>query len=410
MKMKEEQFRLIKDQLKRLTARPGFYRDKLADVDIGAIQSQEDFEKLPFTWKGDLREAYPLGLQAVADEEIVRIHSSSGTTGTPVIIPYTAQDVADWATMFARCYQMAGITNTDRIHITPGYGLWTAGIGSQAGCEKLGAMAIPMGPGNTDKQLKMMVDLKSTVLCATSSYALLLAEEIAKRGIKDKICLKKGVIGSERWGEKMRKRIAAELGVQLFDIYGLTEIYGPGIGISCEHECGMHMWDDFVYTEIVDPKTGAPVPDGQIGEIVITTLRKQGAPLIRYRTHDLSRFIPGDCPCGSPYPRIDTILGRTDDMVKVKGVNIFPSQIEEMLATIEGASSEYQVMIDHLEGRDILTLFVEIQPDANAYEMERVIGANFKSKIGITAVVKPVAIGELPRSEKKSTRVFDNRY
>ncbi len=410
MKMKEEQFRLIKDQLKRLTARPGFYRDKLADVDIGAIQSQEDFEKLPFTWKGDLREAYPLGLQAVADEEIVRIHSSSGTTGTPVIIPYTAQDVADWATMFARCYQMAGITNTDRIHITPGYGLWTAGIGFQAGCEKLGAMAIPMGPGNTDKQLKMMVDLKSTVLCATSSYALLLAEEIAKRGIKDKICLKKGVIGSERWGEKMRKRIAAELGVQLFDIYGLTEIYGPGIGISCEHECGMHMWDDFVYTEIVDPKTGAPVPDGQIGEIVITTLRKQGAPLIRYRTHDLSRFIPGDCPCGSPYPRIDTILGRTDDMVKVKGVNIFPSQIEEMLATIEGASSEYQVMIDHLEGRDILTLFVEIQPDANAYEMERVIGANFKSKIGITAVVKPVAIGELPRSEKKSTRVFDNRY
>ena len=410
MKMKEEQFRLIKDQLKRLTARPGFYRDKLADVDIGAIQSQEDFEKLPFTWKGDLREAYPLGLQAVADEEIVRIHSSSGTTGTPVIIPYTAQDVADWATMFARCYQMAGITNTDRIHITPGYGLWTAGIGFQAGCEKLGAMAIPMGPGNTDKQLKMMVDLKSTVLCATSSYALLLAEEIAKRGIKDKICLKKGVIGSERWGEKMRKRIAAELGVQLFDIYGLTEIYGPGIGISCEHECGMHMWDDFVYTEIVDPKTGAPVPDGQIGEIVITTLRKQGAPLIRYRTHDLSRFIPGDCPCGSPSPRIDTILGRTDDMVKVKGVNIFPSQIEEMLATIEGASSEYQVMIDHLEGRDILTLFVEIQPDANAYEMERVIGANFKSKIGITAVVKPVAIGELPRSEKKSTRVFDNRY
>ena len=410
MKMKEEQFRLIKDQLKRLTARPGFYRDKLADVDIGAIQSQEDFEKLPFTWKGDLREAYPLGLQAVADEEIVRIHSSSGTTGTPVIIPYTAQDVADWATMFARCYRMAGITNTDRIHITPGYGLWTAGIGFQAGCEKLGAMAIPMGPGNTDKQLKMMVDLKSTVLCATSSYALLLAEEIAKRGIKDKICLKKGVIGSERWGEKMRKRIAAELGVQLFDIYGLTEIYGPGIGISCEHECGMHMWDDFVYTEIVDPKTGVPVPDGQIGEIVITTLRKQGAPLIRYRTHDLSRFIPGDCPCGSPYPRIDTILGRTDDMVKVKGVNIFPSQIEEMLATIEGASSEYQVMIDHLEGRDILTLFVEIQPDANAYEMERVIGANFKSKIGITAVVKPVAIGELPRSEKKSTRVFDNRY
>lgn len=410
MKMKEEQFLLIKEQLKRLTSRPGFYQQKFAGIDVDAIRSQEDFEKLPFTWKGDLRDAYPLGLQAVPDEEIVRIHSSSGTTGTPVIIPYTRQDVADWATMFARCYEMAGVTNLDRVHITPGYGLWTAGIGFQAGCEKVGAMAIPMGPGNTDKQLKMMVDMRSTVLCATSSYALLLAEEIAKRGIGDKICLKKGIIGSERWGEKMRKRIANELGVQLFDIYGLTEIYGPGIGVSCAAEQGMHMWDDFVYTEIVDPKTGEPVPDGQIGEIVITTLRKQGAPLIRYRTHDLSRIIPGDCPCGCKYPRIDTILGRTDDMVKVKGVNIFPSQIEEMLATVDGASSEYQVMIDHLEGRDILTLFVEIQPDANAYEMERVIGANFKTKIGITPVVKPVAIGELPRSEKKSTRVFDNRY
>ena len=410
MKINQTQLELVDKQIKRILASGNYYSKVYKHAGITGVNSYEDFLKIPFTDKADLRNAYPLGIQAVPDEKIVRIHSSSGTTGKPVIIPYTAKDVDDWATMFARCYEIAGITNKDRIQITPGYGLWTAGIGFQAGCEKLGAMAIPMGPGNTDKQLKMMVDLKSTVLCATSSYALLLAEEIAKRGIKDKICLKKGVIGSERWGEKMRKRIAAELGVQLFDIYGLTEIYGPGIGISCEHECGMHMWDDFVYTEIVDPNTGAPVPDGQIGEIVITTLRKQGAPLIRYRTHDLSRFIPGDCPCGSPYPRIDTILGRTDDMVKVKGVNIFPSQIEEMLAAIDGASSEYQVMIDHLEGRDILTLFVEIQPDANAYEMERVIGANFKSKIGITAVVKPVAIGELPRSEKKSTRVFDNRY
>ena len=410
MRMNEEQFRLIKEQLHKLTSQPGFYQQKFAGLDMDAIQSQEDFETLPFTWKGDLRDAYPLGLQAVPDEQIVRIHSSSGTTGTPVIIPYTAQDVADWAEMFCRCYRMAGVTNTDRVHITPGYGLWTAGIGFQAGAEKLGAMAIPMGPGNTDKQLRMMIDMGSTVLCATSSYALLLAEEIAKRGIGDKIKLRKGIIGSERWGEKMRRRIANELGVKLYDIYGLTEIYGPGIGISCDHECGMHMWDDYVYTEIVDPKTGQPVPDGQIGEIVITTLRKQGAPLIRYRTHDLSRFIPGDCPCGSPYPRIDTILGRTDDMVKVKGVNIFPSQIDEMLSAIDGASSEYQVMIDHLEGRDILTLFVEIQPDANSYEMEHIVGDSFKAKIGITAVVKPVAIGELPRSEKKSTRVFDNRY
>lgn len=410
MKMKESQFELIKAQLKNLTSRDCFYGRKLAGIDVDAIQSQEDFEKLPFTWKGDLREAYPLGLQAVPDEEIVRIHSSSGTTGTPVIIPYTKQDVDDWALMFARCYEMAGVTKLDRIHITPGYGLWTAGIGFQLGAERLGAMTIPMGPGNTDKQLRMMVDMESTVLCATSSYALLLAEEIAKRGIKDQIKLKRGVIGSERWGEKMRARIANELGVQLFDIYGLTEVYGPGIGISCECGCGMHMWDDFIYFEVVNPKTGELVPDGEVGELVITTLKKQGAPLIRYRTHDLTRIIPGDCPCGSKYPRIDIILGRTDDMVKVKGVNIFPSQIEEMLTTVDGASSEYQFMIDHLYGKDICTLFVEVESGTDKEEMEKKIGAAFKAKIGITVIVKPVDIGELPRSEKKSTRVFDNRY
>lgn len=410
MKMREEQFQLIKKQLKILTSKECFYKKKLEGIDIDSIKSQEDFEKLPFTWKGDLREAYPLGLQAVPDEEIIRIHSSSGTTGTPVIIPYTQQDVDDWAVMFKRCYEMAGVTNLDRVQITPGYGLWTAGAGFQNGAEKLGAMVIPMGPGNTDKQLRMMMDMKSTVLCATSSYALLLAEEIAKRGIADKIHLSRCVIGSERWGEKMRKRIAAELGVKLFDIYGLTEVYGPGIGISCEHECGMHIWDDYIYLEIVNPKTGEPVPDSEIGEIVITTLRKQGAPLIRYRTHDLSRIISGDCPCGSKYPRIDTILGRTDDMVKVKGVNIFPSQIEEMLAPIEGASSEYQFMIDHMNGKDVCTLFVEINPDANPYQMEMEIQNSFKTKIGIATNVKPVQIGDLPRSEKKSTRVFDNRY
>lgn len=410
MKMTETQFKLIKDQLKKLMSMDCFYKTKLEGVNVDDIQSQEDFEKLPFTWKGDLREAYPLGLQAVPDEEIVRIHSSSGTTGTPVIIPYTAQDVADWAEMFKRCYEIAGVTSTDRVHITPGYGLWTAGIGFQAGVEKLGAMAIPMGPGNTDKQIKMMMDLKSTVLCATSSYALLLAEEIAKRGVADKIHLKKGIIGSERWGEKMRKRIANELGVELYDIYGLTEVYGPGIGISCEHKCGMHYFDDYVYFEIVNPKTGEIVPDGEIGELVITTLKKQGAPLIRYRTHDLTRFIPGECACGRKYPRIDVILGRTDDMVKVKGVNIFPSQIDEVVSTVPGASSEYQFMIDHLNGKDICTLFVEIEDGADKEAVGKDVQTHFKSKIGILVNVKPVSIGDLPRSEKKSTRVFDNRY
>lgn len=224
MKLNEKQLAQVDAQVKRLVKTDSYYGKKYRELGITEIKSQEDFEKIPFSGKADLRDAYPLGIQAVPDEEVVRIHSSSGTTGKPVIIPYTAKDVDDWATMFARCYEIAGITNKDRIQITPGYGLWTAGIGFQAGCEKLGAMAVPMGPGNTDKQIQMMIDLKSTVITATSSYALVLAEEIEKRGLKDQICLKKGVIGSERWSEKKRQAIREGLGIELYDIYGLTEI------------------------------------------------------------------------------------------------------------------------------------------------------------------------------------------
>ena len=256
MQMTDEQLKLITTKLFTIKDCSPFYAEKFKDIDSSDVRTQEDFEKLPFSEKDDLRRVYPLGLQAVPDEEVVRIHSSSGTTGTPVIIPYTAQDVTDWAIQFERCYRTAGITNLDRIQITPGYGLWTAGIGFQLGCERLGAMAIPMGPGNTEKQLKMMQDLHSTVITGTSSYALLLAEEISTRGLRDKLDLKKGVIGSERWGEKMRHRIANELGIEIFDIYGLTEIYGPGIGISCEAHHGMHVWEDFVYVEIVQPEDG----------------------------------------------------------------------------------------------------------------------------------------------------------
>jgi phenylacetate-CoA ligase len=393
-----------------------FYQKHFAGINVDDIKTMDDFTRLPITDKDDLRQAYPLGLQAVPDEQIVRIHSSSGTTGTPVIIPYTRKDVEDWAIMFKRCYETAGITSMDRIHITPGYGLWTAGIGFQAGAELLGAMAIPMGPGNTDKQIKMMIDLKSTVICATSSYALLLAEEIEKRGVRNKIHLKKGVIGSERWGEKMRKRIAGELGVELYDIYGLTEIYGPGIGINCMLQDAMHIWTDYMYIEIIDPKTGQILPDGEAGELVITTLCKEGAPLIRYRTHDLTRIIPGKCECGLDYPRIATLIGRSDDMVKVKGTILYPSQVDELLAGIEGVSSEYQIMIDHLNGKDILTLFFETPLAMGtpvgevAANLEKTVEHEFKRKIGITPKAKAVGMGDLPRSEKKSTRVFDNRY
>lgn len=389
-----------------------FYKKHFSGINPDDIKTEEDFKRLPFTEKEDLRDAYPMGLCAVPEDEIVRIHSSSGTTGAPVIIPYTRKDVEDWAVMFKRCYETAGVTAKDRVHITPGYGLWTAGIGFQAGAELLGAMAIPMGPGNTDKQIAMMIDLKSTVLCATSSYALLLAEKITQRGAHGRIRLKKSLIGSERWGEKMRRRIAGELGVQLYDIYGLTEIYGPGIGISCDYECGMHMWTDYLYYEIIDPKTGERVRDGDVGELVITTLGKEGAPLVRYRTHDLTRECQGSCACGLEYPRIDTLIGRSDDMVKVKGTMIYPGRADELLAGIDGVSSEYQIMIDHLNGKDIVTLFFEtdMASDDAKGSLEKTVKESFKEKIGISINAKAVGIGDLPRSEKKSTRIFDNRY
>jgi phenylacetate-CoA ligase len=411
MEITDEVLGKIRESIRR-AKQSGFYAGHLRGIEPGDIKSREEFKRIPFTGKEDLRNAYPLGLLAVDDEQVVRIHSSSGTTGTPVIIPYTQKDVNDWALMFKRCYETAGVTAKDRVHITPGYGLWTAGIGFQLGAELLGAMTIPMGPGNTDKQLKMMEDLQSTVLCATSSYALLLAEEIERRKIRDKIYLKKSLIGSERWGKKMRRRIAAELGVELYDIYGLTEIYGPGIGISCPHACGMHMWTDYLYYEIIDPHTGLTLDPGETGELVITTLCKEGAPLIRYRTHDLTREIPGDCPCGSPFPRIDTLIGRSDDMVKVRGTMIYPGKIDEFLASVPGVSSEYQIQIDHLNGRDILNLLFET-PLTGAEErkkLEKIVEEAFKECIGISPRPKAVGMGELPRSEKKSTRIFDNRY
>lgn len=411
MHLTEKQLAQVDAQVKRLIKTDSYYGKKYRELGITEIKTEEDFKRIPFSDKADLRDAYPLGIQAVPDEEVVRIHSSSGTTGKPVIIPYTAKDVEDWATMFARCYEIAGITNKDRIQITPGYGLWTAGIGFQAGCEKLGAMAVPMGPGNTDKQIQMMIDLKSTVITATSSYALVLAEEITKRGLKDQICLKKGVIGSERWSEKKRQAIREGLDIELYDIYGLTEIYGPGIGINCEQEEGIHYWDDYLYIEIIDPKTGETVPDGEPGEIVITTLVKEGAPLLRFRTHDMSRIIPEPCSCGRSYPRIDIIQGRSDDMFKVHGVNMFPGQVEEILQQVDGVLSEYVINIAHDEdhNRDVILVTVEAEGRVNFEQTVIKIRELFKSRIGVTPRITVVPFGTLPRSEKKTKRVIDHR-
>ncbi|MDP4183356.1 MAG: phenylacetate--CoA ligase [Bacillota bacterium] len=410
--MRREQFDSFKNFLERIALNSGFYKNKFETlgIDINDIKTPDDIKRLPFTTKEELRDAYPLGLQATPDEKVVRIHSSSGTTGKPIIIPYTENDVKDWALLMARCFELAGVTPLDRVQITPGYGLWTAGIGFQAGVEKIGAMAVPMGPGNTDKQLQMMMDLKSTVFIATSSYALVIAEEVEKRGIRSNIHLKKGVIGSERWGEKMRNRIKNELGIDIYDIYGLTEIYGPGISIDCDYHSGLHYWDDYLYFEIIDPVTGEPLKDGEYGELVITTLKKEGAPLLRYRTRDLTRIIPGECPCGSKFPRHDLIIGRTDDMVKVKGVNIYPGQIDELLRDIEGASSEYQVVIKHENGKDEMTLRVEKEQNSNENKLREMVVDQFKKRVGIHIEAEILGIGELPRSEKKSKRIIDYRY
>ncbi len=410
MQISPKQLELVNEQVGRLVASGNYFGRRLTEAGVTEVRTAADFLALPFSEKQDLRDCYPLGLSAVPESKVVRIHSSSGTTGTPVIIPYTARDVEDWAEQFRRCYEMAGVTAEDRVQITPGYGLWTAGIGFQAGAERLGAMCIPMGPGNTEKQLQFMVDMRSTVLGATSSYALLLAEEIERRGIRDQICLRKGIIGSERWGRRMRERIKGELGIQIYDIYGLTEVYGPGIGISCDAEDGMHYWDDFIYIEIVDPVTGAPVPDGTFGEIVITTLVKEGAPLVRFRTHDISRIIPGACPCGSPFPRLDSIQGRSDDMMKIKGVNVFPRQIEEVLQEFPQLSSEYQIRISHLEGRDTMRIYVETDGTQDFLDLADAVSDEVKRRIGFTPLVKVVELGVLPRSEKKTRRVFDERY
>lgn len=402
---------LLRNLVRKLVKNP-LYAEKFTSMGIVPedIKGVEDLHKLPFTTKEDLRKSYPLGLQIAPDKDVVRVHSSSGTTGSPVMIPYTRNDVNVWAEMMARCLKMVGVQENDRIQITPGYGLWTAGIGFQAGAELLGAMAVPVGPGNTERQLKMMLDLKTTVLIGTSSYGLLLAEEAERRGLTEKLSLRLGVFGSERWGERMRNRIEELIGIDAFDIYGLTEIYGPGIAIDCPHHTGLHYWDDHLIFEIVDPVTGAQLPTGCKGELVITTITKEGMPLLRFRTRDITRIIPARCSCGSPYPMIDRIVGRSDDMIKIKGVQVYPAEVENVLKQIPGLSSEYRIEIDRKNGKEYVLLQVEGQPACKSYsELAKRCQLAVKNQIGLSMDVEVVEYDSLPRSEKKTQRVIDKR-
>jgi len=393
-----------------------FYRKRLDEAGVKPedIRSLDDLEKLPFTTTQDLKEGYPYPLLSVPLEEVVRIHASSGTTGKRKVLCYTQKDIDDWMHFFARCYEMAGLTPEDRVQITAGYGLWTAGVGFQLGSETFGALTIPVGPGNLDIQCQFLVDFQTTFLVTTSSGALLMAEEINRRGIKDKINLKKLTVGSERSSKAMRRRIRDLLDLEdMFDIPGMTELYGPGTGLDCVYHTGIHYWADYYILEILDPDTFKPVSEGETGEMVVTTLRKEAAPLIRYRTRDLTKPISGDCPCGSILPRHDRLLGRTDDMIIFRAVNIYPGQIDHVLSGVEGIGSEYQIHLHRGEdGRDYMTIKVErgegVESSSDS-ETRRHISDEIKKQIMVSAKVELADHGSMPRTGKKSQRVFDTR-
>ena len=392
------------------------YREKLEAAGVSAkdIRTLDDIRKLPFTTTDDLRKGYPFPLLAVPESQVVRIHASSGTTDRRKIISYTQNDIDDWIQFFARCYEMAGITVEDRVQIAVGYGIWTAGVGFQLGCEKFGAMALPVGPGNIDMQCQFLVDLQSTAMCCTASMGLLMAEEITRRNLKNKIALKKMIFGSERSSDAMRARIKDFLGLEdMFDIPGMTELYGPGTGLDCPRHEGIHYWADYYILEILDPETLEPVSPGKIGEMVVTTLCKEAAPLIRYRTRDLTRLIEQPCSCGNILPMHDRIQGRSDDMIIFRGVNIYPGQIDEVLSPISDAGCEYQVhLIRKDDGKDYMTIRLEccdgLEPSQKS-ELALRVQAEIKKKIMVSCVVDIVDDCSLPRSERKAKRFFDNR-
>jgi phenylacetate-CoA ligase len=393
-----------------------FYRKKLKDAGVqpGDMRRLEDLQKLPFTTVEDLRDGYPFPLISVPLEKVVRIHASSGTTGKRKVLCYTEKDLRDWSDMFARCYEMAGLTQEDRVQIAVGYGLWTAGIGFQLGCERYGAMSVPVGPGNIDMHCEMMVDLKTTVFCCTASMGLLMAEEVHRRGLRDRINLQRVIFGAERHSDAMRRNMKEHLGVKdTFDIPGLTELYGPGTGLECPAHEGIHYWADYYILEIINPETLKPAKPGEVGEMVVTTLRKEAAPLIRYRTRDLTRLIPGVCSCGNILPRHDKILGRSDDMFIVRGVNIYPGQIDHILSQVSQVGSEFQVLLERgKDGKDYMTIRVERAEKGDRGEDKAVadrIEHLISHQLLVSGKVEMVDHQSLPRTERKAKRVFDNR-
>jgi phenylacetate-CoA ligase len=414
--LKQFQLEGLKWTVKHAFEGSGFYREKLgkAGVHPENVKSLDDIQKLPFTTVDDLKAGYPFPLLSVPMEKVVRVHASSGTTGKRKILCYTEKDIRDWSDMFARCYEIAGLAQEDRVQIAVGYGLWTAGIGFQLGCERFGATAIPVGPGNIDMHCEMMVDLQSTVFCCTASMGLLMAEEIKKRGLRGKINLRKVIYGAERHSEAMLRNIQENLGVEdTYDIPGMTELYGPGTGLECQAHEGIHYWADYYILEILHPETLKPCSPGETGEMVVTTLRKEAAPLIRYRTRDLTRLMTGRCSCGNLMPRHDRLLGRSDDMFIVRGVNVYPGQIDHLLSQIPRLGSEYQVFLERgSDGKDYMTVNVERAEGVSSADDEVLVSQlehTINHKILVSGKVEIVDFQSLPRTERKSRRVFDNR-
>lgn len=392
-----------------------FYRGRLqeAGLEPGDVRGLDDLPKLPFTTAEDLKAGYPLPLLSVPEEQVVRVHASSGTTGKRKVLAYTQRDVDVWKDMFARCYEMAGLTARDRVQICVGYGLWTAGAGFQLGCERFGAMAVPVGPGLLDIQLQLLTDLSPTVLCSTASMALLMGEEVEKSGLLEKIALKTCIFGAETHSSRMRRKFEAALGLEdSFDIIGMTELYGPGTGLECAAHEGIHYWADLYIVEIVDPESLEPVPEGEVGEMVVTSLCKEGSPLIRYRTRDMTRLLPGSCPCGVSMPRIDAITGRSDDMIIFRGVNIYPGQVAEVLESVPTLSSEHQIQLTRSAGLDYMTVRVERAAAADPSlddQAARAVAENIKRHVLVSSRVEIVEPGSLPRTFAKTRRVLDDR-
>ncbi len=395
-----------------------FYRNKLQQMGLEPddIKTIDDIRLLPFTTKQDLRDNYPYGLQAAPQSEIVRVHASSGTTGNPTIVGYTRKDIGVWSECMARCLTAYGITRADTFSVAYGYGLFTGGLGAHYGVENLGATAVPASTGNTEKHVRLIRDLGITGLACTPSYALHLAETMEKMGVtKDDIRLRVGAFGAEPWTEDMRCEIESRLGLQGYNLYGLSEIMGPCVSYECQCKHGSHICEDHFFPEIINPDTLEPVPMGTVGELVFTTLTKEGMPLLRYRTRDLCTLMEGECECGRTAVRMGRILGRSDDMLIIRGINVFPSQVESVILSTEEFEPHYQLVIDRVDNLDRLTVRVELRnefmtdllPDLAA--LERKLSEKLKSVLSIRAKVQLLPQGTLERSQGKSKRVIDNR-